>query len=254
LWQAGRAARDLGHLDDAARWLDEAVTTARAGRVSNRLKANCLSGRANLHIATGRSELALPLFEEALAVLGDERRSREGAIKLYRYGVALADLGRLDDAERILTEGLELTGEIGDDSGIAYMELVYADVDIRRGRLASATERLHRSLQAGEALHGTYLCADALRSLGDVAAVQGRHVDAAATLERSLGLWREIGMPLEIARTLARLERVSGDRDTAAGYGRERRAIQTDLGLDDAGLRLPPYCTIRTSETERQDR
>jgi DNA-binding SARP family transcriptional activator/tetratricopeptide (TPR) repeat protein len=243
LWQAGRAARDLGNFADATRWLSEAVNTARQRQVSGPLTANCLSGLANLHLATGHSERALPLFEESLGLLGDRRRSREAAIKLYRYAYALTDVGRLDDAERIVAEGLELTGEIGDDTGTAYLELVQATVDLRRGRLAQASERIGRSLRAAETLHSTYLRADALRCLGDVAALSGRHLDAVAALRQALQDWREIGMPVEVARTLARLERAAtatGNHEAAAAHGRECRSILADVGLDDGALRLPP--------------
>lgn len=244
LWQAGRAARELGRFAEATGLLSRAVDTARARRVSGWLTASCLSGLANLHIATGHPARALPLFEEGLGLLGDRRHSREAAIKLYRYAYALTDSGRLDDAERVLAEGLELTAQIGDDTGTAYLDVVGADLDMRRGRLASATERIDRSLRAARTLRSAYLWAEALRYRGDVAAIEGHHRDAVTALRQALQAWRDIGMPVEIARTLGRLECASAaadDHEAATRYRTEWRAILDDVGLDDDALRLPPH-------------
>lgn len=83
-----------------------------------------------------------------------------------------------------------------------------------------------------------------LRSLGDLAAAQGHDTAAIGALHRALEIWRGLGGRVQMARTLARLERVlraAGDASAATACRREWHAVLTDFELDEKCLRLPPF-------------
>jgi hypothetical protein len=57
-------------------------------------------------------------------------------------------------------------------------------------------------------------------------------------------IWRRLGVQVQVARTLARLERVlraAGDSAAATACQREWRTVLAELELDERCLRLPPF-------------
>ena len=126
----------------------------------------------------------------------------------------------------------------------AYLEQVLADVAIRKGQLSLAADRLHRARSAHEKTGSLDGLAEALRSTGDLAAADGRWADAITWLCHALDIWRRVESRIEIARTLARLERAhtaAGAHQAARSWRRECQTILADLALDDACLYLPPF-------------
>jgi hypothetical protein len=83
--------------------------------------------------------------------------------------------------------------------------------------------------------------AQALRALGDVALGAGEPERALALLRRSLDVWRTTQTPIDVARTLARLDRAAtaaGDEAQAAAYRAEWRGILAELDLTERCLQL----------------
>ncbi|MGH3731418.1 MAG: tetratricopeptide repeat protein, partial [Micromonosporaceae bacterium] len=133
---------------------------------------------------------------------------------------------------------------LGDQLTNASIEQRLAVVEIRRGRHSTARELSEGSLSVAEDLGDQDTVGLSLRTLGDLALAIGRPGDAAAYLERALGVWQRLGRPLEQARILARLERAmtaAGDPDSAGGYRSRWRTRLAELGLDEPALRLPPF-------------
>ncbi|TDQ00802.1 ATP-binding protein [Labedaea rhizosphaerae] len=241
LWQAGRAARMLGDFGAATEYLVAARDAARAGPVNDQLLAGCLTGLANVYFDIGETRRALPLYEEALTVLGPLRDSREGALVLHRYAEASVHVGLLDQADRILDEAMRLTTSIGDDTGTAYMELVRADQRLRAGQLAEAAELVDQVLVAARVLDNGYLRAAALRTRGEVALAEERYEDATSALDESLAVWQEIGAPIQVLTVLARLQLArggAGDVDGARRYERRCAELMAELGVTEAALGL----------------
>lgn len=241
LRQAGLAAERLGRFAEAVTWLEQAVSAARHPDIAGSLLRATLDSLAYTHVGSGHPGRAVPLLEEALAI--DASRSPRTNLLLYHYGMALTDLGRLSDAETALDKALRTTRELGDDLGAAYLEHTLAGVHIRRGRWSQAAVRLDRAVHEHRRIGNIDGLAVTLRSTGDLAAAEGRWADATTWLCRSLEVWRSIGPCIEIARTLARLERahrITGDRAAAAACSAEYRTILADLNLDEGRLYLPP--------------
>lgn len=246
LTNAGRAAWRRGRLAESVGWLERAVVAARHPAVAGELLRDGLASAALLHLITGQAAQAVPLFEEALAIDRDPRPSTRTALHRYQHGMALTAAGRLDDAECALAQAQQVCDALGETMLGAYLEQTLADVDIRRGRLRRAAERLDRALATHERIGNDDALAETLRSTGDLAAAEGRWPEAIDWLRRAADLWRGVDSRVEIARTLARLERTHaalGQHDAAGSCRQEYRTILSDLGLGDACLYLPPpYC------------
>lgn len=233
LCNASRALRDLGRFREAARLLDEAMELAPEA-------TEPVVGAVALRIKTGEPELALELLAKVRVADGSAR----SVLYHYQEALALVDVDRLPEAAATAAAGLELATRIGDDVGVAYLMWVQASVDIRTGRWRSAGDLLEQALRASEKLGAFDLLAETLRALGDLAAAQGRNTAAIGALHRAMEIWRRLGVAVQVARTLARLERVlraAGDSAAATACQREWRTVLAELELDERCLRLPPF-------------
>jgi tetratricopeptide (TPR) repeat protein len=241
---SGLTALRLGQFGEAFDWLEQAVAAARGQAVPDRLLGDSLDSLGYALFEAGAAATAVPLLEEALAIDGAAGPSLRTALHRYHYGLALTDIGSLEDAERELTAALRICHEVRDDMGAAYVEQAIADVDMRQGRWVHAAARLDRALAGHHKIGRPDGLAETLRSIGDLAAAEGRWAEAAMSLRRALEVWRRIGTRPQIARVLARLDRIAaatGDEVAAAAYRRERRTLLATLDLDEAALPLPPF-------------
>jgi DNA-binding SARP family transcriptional activator len=240
----GRAARDNGRFAEAGRLLAEAVALASDPPVRGRALVDALVGTAVLHIKAGDPTSAVDLLDRVTAI--DDGSTARSVLYRYLTGLALIDLGRLAEAEETLTLGLAVCESIGDDVGTVYLRWAMANVDIRASRWRQAAVRLDESLRGAEKLGAFDAIAEVLRSLGDLAAAQGRNTAAIGALHRAVEIWRRLGARVQMARTLARLEhvlRAAGDVAAATACHREWHAALTELSLDEKCLRLPPFLT-----------
>ncbi|MGX7824645.1 AfsR/SARP family transcriptional regulator [Actinokineospora sp. 24-640] len=248
LWQAGRAARLTGRLDAARRWLEEAVRHARAPGIDPLLVSSTLSGLAYAHLDLGRPERALPLTEEAIALVKQTGRTRGLALRLYLHGIALIESDLLAEADATAAEMVDLTTEIGDDTCRAYARTVLARIAVHRGDWTAATQHVDTAVRAGEDLSNDYLLADVLRLRGDLHAARERWRDTITSSTTALAHWRRLGSPLEVARTLARLHIAHdavGEAGTASRYREECEQVLAELALTADSLRLPSHLAAR---------
>jgi tetratricopeptide (TPR) repeat protein len=246
LGHAGRAARDNGRFTAAGELLGQAMELAARPPVETRALVDALVGNAVLHIKAGEPARGVELLERVRAV--DVEAGKTARAVLYRYltGLALLDLDRLAEAEKVLTDGMAICTAIGDDVGTVYLGWSLANVDIRAGRWRPAATRLDTALRGAEKLGAFDALAEVLRSLGDLAAAQGRNTAAIGALHRALEIWRRLGGQVQMARTLARLEvvlRRAGDAPAATACHREWHATLAELELDERCLRRPPFLT-----------
>lgn len=243
LGHAGRAARDNGRFRDAEDLLAQAMELVSTPPVETRPLVDALVGSAVLHVKAGRPARAVELLERVGEVDVDAGSTARAVLYRYLTGLALIDLERLTEAEATLTEGLTVCRSIGDDVGTVYLGWLLANVDIRAGRRRQAATRLDEALRGAEKLGAHDALAEVLRSLGDLAAVQGHHGAAVGALHRALAIWRRLGGQVQEARTLARLElvhRAAGDTSSATACHREWHALLSELELDERCLRIPP--------------
>jgi DNA-binding SARP family transcriptional activator len=244
LTNIGLAAIRTGRYNEAIDRLEQALNGARRPDVPDRLLLDSLRYLAFANMTTGRADHALPLIEEALRIGRASSHTSRTALHLYHYGMVLAESGRPEESAAPLAEALRIFRELGNDMHAAYVEQTLADIDIRFGRHTVAAERLGRARQAHEKIGEGDGLAEAIRSTGDLAAAQGDWPTAINHLCRALAIWRTIESHVEVARTLARLERARttlDQRDAAETCRREYRSILARLRLDEACLYLPVH-------------
>jgi tetratricopeptide (TPR) repeat protein len=244
LRNSGLAALRVGRVGEAFDRLEQAVAEARGPAVADGVLRDSLDSLGFARWEVGDAATAVSLLEEALAIDDAPDRSLRIALHRYHHGLALIDIGKLEDAERALAAALRTSQEVRDDLGTAYVEQAMADVDIRQGRWSDAAARLDRALATHQKLGRPDGLAETLRALADLAAAEGRWAEALIPLRRALDLWRRLGSQPQIARVLARLDRISaaaGDEAAAATYREERRSVLAALNLDEASMRVPPF-------------
>ncbi|MFJ6675795.1 BTAD domain-containing putative transcriptional regulator [Actinosynnema sp. NPDC091369] len=231
LGNAGWAAQALGRLAEAARWFEEGVDACDEDTPPPLARWLALSLARTRHEA-GFSAQAVPVVERLLASADGEERNRAQLLALSAD--VLLEVGRTEDAERLLTEAGELVRDLGDELGVARVGHDLARVWLRRGERERAAERLGRVLRVHEELGVPDELARTLGTVGEVESARGR--PAVEVLRRSLAIWREVGARLDVARALARL--ALADPGGAEGYRRECAAILDELGLDERALRM----------------
>jgi DNA-binding SARP family transcriptional activator len=254
-WQAearalnhlGLAARRQGRLTEAATWLAQAVDLAAdvGGRDEQQeeLLGKALKTLATVHQDAGHTDAAVTASGRALSLLRRTGKQRPIAMVTVTYGVSLLDAGRLDEAERAFADAAGIVHELDDDLGMAIVEQMLAEIDIRRGAWTTAERRLDRALRFHEPHGDTSDLAEVLQCLGDLAYCRGSPQDAIPPYRRALRIWCRLDVPVWTARILARLDRAltaAGQHDVAAEHRRKCLAILIDLQLDQACLRLPP--------------
>jgi tetratricopeptide (TPR) repeat protein len=239
LLHAGLAARRRGRLDEADRLFDEALAAVGPSDADTVL-ASVLVNRAETDRDRGAPEAALPLIERALRIRREGDNTRLTAQNLIIYAYTLIDADRLDEADRALDEADEITRALGDDLHTTYVEQTRAEVDLRRGRWASARARLDHALAEFESVRNKDGIAEVLRTRGELTLARGSPAEALEPFGASLAIWRQLSSPLEEARLLSRLASAHDALGSpeADACRTECRAILDELGLPDASLRL----------------
>lgn len=194
---AARVARRAGAFEDARRHADEAQTTAEAAR------ADGTAARAWLEVlavagASGRFASALenaPRAEAAILRIGDPPALRAG-LSLSR-GLALASLGRLDEANEELERALSFYERTRGAGSIHAARALTAlgDVARLRGKLEDALSLHARAREIDEAALGPEAPATARHhhNIAGVLRLLGRRTEALASYERALSLEERLG-------------------------------------------------------------
>ena len=186
-----RAHLVLGEL--AFRQGDQAVaraSTTTAGLIAGELRDEWIMGRAELNLArvAFRDDDAPRIFEHARRVLeiaGDNYRLRSGAIHMLAWAEYTA--GDLPSATRHFAENVSLYRASGNRMGEASELGNLADLAVEAGDLDSAGGYLRQAFAVRGVAANRYLAPSLIRSVGVLAALQGRHdlgLDLIAASER----------------------------------------------------------------------
>lgn len=178
----------VGKFGEAVPVVDEAVTTARAiyPAGSSMLSVPLAEAAAAMHDA-GRYPEAFTLYREAIEIdraSGDLGRL---SISVNNYGVALAEYGNYDEAERAHRESLalrtEVYGAINTLTSRSHQNLARLELD--RDRLEPARVEAERALDIRRQTLGEAHIdvAASLALLAQIAAAQGRHDEARTLME-----------------------------------------------------------------------
>lgn len=168
-----------------------------------------LALRASRHLAAAgqrafdREDMpsAAGLLGRSLALLGDDDDGRRHlALSL---GIALFELGRLAEADRVMTEGLGIAERLNDLPTMWRLRMELAELHgwkDQSGDAVSMQEVGERGLAALEAVGDLGGMARACRLIGDAAAHRGQLEEAIGHFERGRSYAEEAGDAREIAQ------------------------------------------------------
>lgn len=177
-------------------------------------------GSAGVLRKLGEYERALALIDEALASPG---LAGADVAPLWREsGWSLSLMGRLEQAQDVLSTALERMGPERNDRIAGEVLLEIAQNETQMGRLVDALEHGRRALEIYERDGTLHELATALRILGGISFSLDRLDEAAASLRRALELAEQVGAVEEIGACLMNLSRVEESR------GNVREAIALD--------------------------
>jgi putative nucleotidyltransferase with HDIG domain len=202
----------LGHLDEAERLYQRARASAHDSGEA-RLAAMTASNLGVIATVRGDEQEALRYYESSLSDARGAGLADQLTAALINLGLLHMHSGRLDVADRHLSEARDVSTVIGDRSILITIELHVAKLRIKQGALHEAravtarvrqiAEQIGESREAGEAEHVYGIVA---RASGDANAAEHHFLRAEhIALERS-----DVILQGETARELAELYRSQG--------------------------------------------
>ncbi|MFM2370854.1 MAG: hypothetical protein RIS85_576 [Pseudomonadota bacterium] len=208
---AGKPAEALAKIDAVL------ARAAKAKGISQRDLADAEMARADALYALDRYDEALPILQKAEAALAVSSRAQsvEHARLLDAIGSTLSGMGRNDDAERFLTQALQLAEASAGRKSIAYASALYGLglVDYQRGKQLAALPRFQEAYETARAVSGTLSGKDVLLpadfgiSYSALLGVAGDLQSAIAPAREAL-VWAEGRLGPEHRVTLAALNRL----------------------------------------------
>jgi tetratricopeptide (TPR) repeat protein len=212
-----------GQLDEAQRWLEDALAADVGG--SSLARANALRG---LGAVAGEPyaqdvELARTSLEEAIAIYREHHNDAGLAASLNNLGLLLglnAPVADLDRATELLEEALKLQQRLSGGQAIpAAIPLSnLADIALRRGDLTEVRRLSNQQLAVARADDDDLNVADARARLAWAAALEGNFDEARRLLPQLLRILSELGAlhPFPVLALAAIIAAHSGRRSDAA--------------------------------------
>lgn len=157
--------------------------------------SNTLAHQAAVLRRRGDFTGSLRLNRQALERYRKASSMRYVAITLRAIGLVELELGLLDDAERHLTESLDLCGALGLHMDAARARNTLARVHLLASRHAEAEHSFREAIAADHASGGRYETAIALRGLGAIAAAVGDTAQAEEHWQDALRTLESLGSP-----------------------------------------------------------
>jgi DNA-binding SARP family transcriptional activator len=176
--------RVFGDHTTAGRLLAEAVDTA--ARIGYPLgECHSLAHLTIIERERGRPEVALALAERYLALVQEGSNRRDHSVALNLVGLLCGVVGRVDSAEKMFVQALEISRDAGDRAQEAYT-LVRLGQLLAPQRRPEARDLLLRGLETSRAIGLRFGEAIAMHGLGELELVEGhprravRHLEVAA--------------------------------------------------------------------------
>jgi tetratricopeptide (TPR) repeat protein len=190
----------------------------------------------------GRAEQAEIWFQKALAIWSDASSPADLAICYHNQALLREQLGRREEARRILDQALDLPIPL---ALRATIEIDLAESFLADGQLSQAVRLGREAEEHAIAARSPYYLAHVYRGLGNIARASGDE-DGFTFFEKSLQIARQKDYRLVEGETLvdyARLRTRMGEFEEAQAYLEQARQIFSALGAvqeharAEAGLR-----------------
>ena len=173
--------------------------------------ATCHNNIGEVYRTRGQPELAIPEYEQAIRVLGTIGAAADAAVVFMNLGAARVESGDVGGGRESLLEARTRFATVGRFKFLPEFYRVLAAAALREGDLSTARDNAERSLELARADSARHEAAMTERVLAEIALAADQRVEARALLERSRETLAELGETLELRRTEALLERLTGD-------------------------------------------
>lgn len=226
LFYLGNIALHQGRLEEAAE-RHEAAARVRRARFAWKPLGASLTAQAAVALAQGDAPRALSLCAEAEQLVQRHESGREElGFVLLNKGRALAQLGDLAAAQKILRQSLELRRNRDDILGEAVVRLELGQLASRLGHLPAALEEARRSHFLLSLAGPSSLLGQAERLLGCVLLQQRGFEDAKAHLDTAIQIHARQGDHAEHAHDLAWRLELAVQQQNAAEAFRDAAALE----------------------------
>ena len=160
---------------------------------------------AHAHALGGRVDVALPLFEESLELAARVKFLPCNSLWIVWWGEAHLQVGQIDDAMDRAVRALELARAQKEPGFEAYALRLIGEISAQRHPAAAepAERRYREALALAEPLGMRPLVARCLLGLGALARAAGNQREAEQSLHTATSMFREMGMPLWLAKAEA---------------------------------------------------
>ncbi len=159
------------------------------------LQAGILSVMAQSYLALGTAADAIPLAERALEVDGGFEDDPQGRVRaMERLAAALSQAGRVDEADAVGEEALDLIRDVEGERSILYTSIlnILALNHQRAGRGTEAEEGFRRAIELRESLvaegEPESILTTPYSNLGNLLQTMNRPHEAIEALERAIEL------------------------------------------------------------------
>jgi tetratricopeptide (TPR) repeat protein len=209
----GRAFRDVGALEDAAKHLATGLALFTRAE-DERGIASSIDDIGKLHWLKGEYETALGYMRDALARRRALADRRSIALSLNNLGLVLQDSGEFKQALDAFEQALHIRRDIGDMVGLVATLNNLGTIAEDQRDFGRAVNFLMEALDVAEQIGDRNRTALVLTNLGEVQYRSGDLDAAIATLQRAEGLCDELGDKLglaEVLRGLGKAHLLRGD-------------------------------------------
>ena len=204
--------------------------------------ARVFTAMGDVYRVLGAAREALSFYQRALGLEQGRANPMGQAILKDKIALALMAQERLDEAEIVGMESLQIRELIGDTVGLARSHTVLGTVAQRLGRYEQAIEHHEQARTLEEQTQNTRGQHVALLHLGDAYLAAQRYVQASGFYQRALSFANQSGDAVALARTFERMGDLCAatDKPEAANASwADALRIRESLGHADeaAGLR-----------------
>jgi ATP/maltotriose-dependent transcriptional regulator MalT len=203
------------------------------GRRDRSVSATVLGFRARSELYTGEIELAREVAEQAVRTaepLGDYHRvGTTRSVLALVHGTG----GDVDAGLRLIEPFLRLVEGAGSEVFVPELARVLGTLLLWRGELEDAVRWLEPESRSTDRGADTFIAAQALPPLAEALRRLGRRDEAAAVLERGVGVARALGMPRVLADAFEQQAELAAedDPDRAVDLHHEALAVRVEHGL-----------------------
>lgn len=214
-WQLCSAYSDLGEYEKGEQACSQ---SSLAAPIDDVIKARSTTVLANIFVAQGRTDEALQMRREALAIARKVGSQKDEAGALQNLANLVDSQGNAKQAREYYEEAIKVSTEIGDSLGLAGIESAFADQLYQQGDFSKAEDMYRKSIVLARQIQNSAGEASALQGLSALQSAQGKLAEAQKSLEQAISLQKEAGLEPERANGLAMLGDIlyeRGDLDNA---------------------------------------